>query len=188
MLKSILTFGFVVVATITKAQLTAQTDSVKQATDSLITPFDFSALTPVELPMPNSWNYSYEQAGKRKHEIYNLVPTPKYFGWKNPTSGGAVHINKNDEIEVYQFTYGIYLYRNDTGVFFSPAPIDTFIVLKDIKELHNYTQGIGYGNPASVLITAEISLYKSESIKKLLGELWAPGIQIYYLKQRDIKN
>ncbi len=179
-------FLFVTVAT--KAQLTVNKDSVIQSADSIIAPFDFSGVSPIELSSPDSRIDSYELAGKRKNEIYNLTLTPKFFRWKNPTSGGAVHINKNDEIEVYQFTFGIYQYRNDTGVFYSAAPKDTSILLKDIKDLHYYTQGIGFGNAASVLITAEISLNKSEAIKKLLEELWKPGIRIYYLVNKTKKT
>lgn len=158
--------------------------SIVQKTDTSITEFDFSKLKPMELPRPNSGTFSYEQAGKRKNEIYNLQLTPKHFAWKNPTSGGAVHINKKDEVEVYQFTLGIYQHRNDTGVFYSEAARDTFIVLKDTKELLYNVGGIGFGNPASVLITSEIPLDKSEAIKKVMEELWVPSVQIYYLTEK----
>lgn len=115
----------------TRGQIITQPNSGNQKTDTAIAEFDLFRLNPVELPRPNSGTFSYEEAGKRKNEIYNLYLTPKYFSWKNPTSGGAVHINKKDEVEVYQFTTGIYQYRNDTGVFYTMAPKDTFIILKN---------------------------------------------------------
>ena len=184
MIKLFLALGFLVIVTNTKGQSTVQKDSGKQPKDTSIKEFDFSSLKPKELPRPNSGTFSYEQAEKRKNEIYNLQHTPKYFGWRNPTSGGAVHINKNDEVEVYQFTFGIYQSRNDTGVFYSMAARDSFIVLKNTKDLLYYVGGIGEGNPASVLITSEISLDKSEAIKRVIEELWVPSVQIYYLTKR----
>lgn len=175
MSKLFFSLSFLIVVSNAKGQ------SIARAVDTLRTEFDFSKLKPIELPRPNSGTYSYEQAGKRKNEIYNLQLTPKHFGWKNPTSGGAVHINKKDEVEVYQFTLGIYQNRNDTSVFYSEAARDTFIVLKDTKELLYNVGGIGFGNPASVLITSEIPLDKSEAIKRVMEELWVPSVQIYYL-------
>lgn len=159
----------------------AKGQSIIQQADTSITGFDFSKLYLLELLRSNSETFSYEQAGKRKNEIYNLQLTPKHFAWKNPTSGGAVHINKKAEVEVYQFTLGIYQYRNDTGAFYSEAAKDTFFVLKDTKELLSNVGGIGEGKPASVLITSEIPLDKSEAIKKVMEELWVPGVQIFYL-------
>ena len=185
MIKLFFALGFLIVVTIAEGQSTSQKDSGNRTTDSLITTeYNFSGLKPIELPRPNSEIFSYEQAGKRKNEIYNLQQTPKYFDWKNPTSGGAVHINKKDEIEVYQFTLGIYQYTNDTGAFYTQAPKDTFIIVKNSKDLLHHVGGIGLGNHASVLITSEISLSGSNSIKKILDELWTPSVQIYFLTKK----
>jgi len=184
MIKLLFCLGFLVIVTSTKGQNIVQKYSDNRTEDTLKRKFDFSRLNLVELPRPNSGNFTYEQAGKRKNEIYNIQVTPKYFDWINPTTGGAVHINKKDEIEVYQFTLGKYQHRNDTGVFYSEAARDTFIILKDTKELLYNVGGIGFGNPASVLITSEIPLDKSEAIKRVMEELWVPSVQIYYLTKK----
>jgi hypothetical protein len=176
--------SFIIVVINTKGQSTVQKGSGNQTNDTSITKFDFSRLKPIELPRPNSGTFSYEQAGKRKKEIYNMQLTPKHFGWKNPTTGGAVHINKRDEIEVYQFTIGILVSVTDSVVNYIDAPKDTVVVITNPKNLHYYVGGIGEGNPASVLITSEIRLDKSEAIKKVMQELWVPSVQIYYLTKR----
>ncbi len=184
MIKLFFCLGFLVVVTSTKGQSIVQNNSDNRTEDTLKRKFDFSRLKLADLPSPNSGTFTYEQAGKRKNEIYNLQLTPKYFGWKNPTSGGAVHINKRDEIEVYQFTIGILESVTDSTVNYIDAPKDTFVVITNPKSLLYYVGGIGEGNPASVLITSEIRLDKSEAIKKIMQELWVPGVQIYYLTKR----
>ena len=148
---------------------------------------NFSKLILTQLPRPNSETFTFEQAEKRKKEIFELGISKKYFNWKNPTSGGAVHINQKDEIEIYQFTFGIYIGRTDKSVDYVSAAKDTFIVLKDIKDLLYFVGGIGEGNPSSVLITSELNIAKSKSFKLLLQELWQPSIQIYYYKRRKIE-
>lgn len=150
--------------TSTKGQSIVQKNSDNRTEDTLRRKFDFSRLKPVELPRPNSGTFTYEQAGKRKNEIYNLQLTPKYFDWMNPTSGGAIHINKRDEIEVYQFTIGMLESVTDSAVNYIDAGKDTFVVITNPKSLHYYVGGIGDGNPTSVLITSEIRL---EAISKV---------------------
>lgn len=133
---------------------------------------DTNLLQVVELPRPNSGKYSFEEAEKRKNEIYEMQLMDKYLNWKNPTSGGAVHITKNDEIEVYQSTMN-FITSDDKSV-----------IIKS-EELMTYLSGIGFGNPASVLITSELDLKKSKSFELILNELFEPGIQLYYLKKKN---
>jgi len=141
----------------------------------------------IGLPCPNSSTkaggyWSYEEAERRKNEIFTMQLTKKYFNWENPTTGGAVHINLNDEIEVYQFTFGIFQFKSDTSINFSEALKDTFVVVTKDKLFYN-VQGIGQGNETSVLLTSEIDIRKSNAFKQIMDELWKPGIQIYYLKK-----
>jgi hypothetical protein len=141
----------------------------------------------IGLPCPNSTTraggpWSYEEAGKRKNEIFAMQQTKKYLNWKNPTTGGAVHINLNDEIEVYQFTIGIFQSKSDTSINFSEAPKDTFVVVTKDKIFFN-VQGFGGENETSVLLTSEIDIKKSKAFKQIMDELWKPGIQLYYLKK-----
>ncbi|MFN6075401.1 MAG: hypothetical protein ACK476_04230 [Fluviicola sp.] len=133
---------------------------------------DTNLLQAVKLPMPNSGTYSFEEAEKRKNEIYEMELTVRYFEWKNPTSGGAIHINKNDEIEVYQSTLQFMISE------------DKSVIIKS-EELETYLSGFGFGNAASVLITSELDLKKSRSFELILNELFEPGIQLYYLKKNS---
>ncbi len=150
---------------------------------------DTTKVSLVQLPRPNSGIFSFEEAEKRKNEIFNMQLSTKYFDWINPTSGGALHINKNDEIEVYQFIAEMMYLRK--GVFAKgdsivnnyQVPRDTsFVILKE--DIKNYVSGFGFGNPSSVLITSEYDLKKSKSIELILEEIFEPSTQIYYLKKK----
>jgi hypothetical protein len=164
-------------------------DNKFQKTVTILTSVDTAKVRIIGLPCPNSFTkaggWTYQEAERKKDEIYSMQLSVKYKDWKNPTTGGAVHINKNDEIEVYQFWFGIYQGRNDTAVSYSPIAKDTAVALKNDDTLWNYVQGIGEGNETSVLITSEYNLRKSESFKKVMSELWKPGIQIYYLTTKQ---
>lgn len=146
------------------------TESEKASSTDILLNIDTTQIKIVQLPRPNSGAYSYDEAEKRKGEIYDMQLTSKYFEWNNPTTGGAVHINQQDEIEVYQSTMSFF------------GPNDTSFVVKK-EELTHYVGGIGSGNPASVLITSEYDLNKSKSIDVILAELFEPGTQLYYLKK-----
>jgi hypothetical protein len=153
----------------------------------IVDQIDTTKIETIELPRPNSGTYSFEDAENRKDEIYKMQLSVKYFDWINPTTGGAIHINKQDEIEVYKFTMGMmYLGKGidkngKSVVYLDKAPKDTVIIVKK-EDLKHYVGGIGFGNPASVLITSEYDLKKSKSIELILDEVFEPGIQIYYLK------
>lgn len=150
---------------------------------------DSTKVNAIQLPRPNSGTFSFEEAEKRKNEIYDMQLSVKYFDWKNPTSGGALHINQNDEIEVYQFTMGMmYLgkgvdVKGDSVVYLGQAPKDTSFVIQK-EDIKHHVGGVGGGNPASVLITSEYDLKKSKSIELILEEVFEPATQIYYLKKR----
>lgn len=156
--------------------------------DAVLNSIDFSKLKIVGLPCPNSsttaGSWGYEEAEKKKDEIYNLEPTIKYRDWINPTTGGAIHITNKDEIEVYQFALGIFQRKNDTAANYITAPKDTSVIVKSNEIWHNIV-GIGESKETSVLITSEINLHKSEAIKKIMSELWRPGVQIYYLTKKE---
>lgn len=164
--------------------------AVYSQTNKILTPIDTTKVKITGLPCPNSSTkvggpWSYEEAEKRKVEIYDMQLSIKFKDWKNPTTGGAIHVNKNDEIEVYQFWLGIYQGRNDTAVFYTGIAKDTAVILRNTDTLWNYVQGIGFGNETSVLITSEYELAKSKSFKKIMDELWQPGVQLYYLKAKQ---
>ena len=96
----------------------------------------------------------------------------KYFEWKNPTTGGAIHINKNDEIELYQsFHWGNI---NDSCYFEN-------ISIED-DDFHIKINGIGLGNPPSVLLTSELDINKSVSFKNIVRKLNEGAYLIYMIK------
>tara|TARA_Y100001954_G_scaffold231927_1_gene282304 strand:+ start:596 stop:1162 length:567 start_codon:yes stop_codon:yes gene_type:complete len=150
---------------------------------------DTTKVSVVQLPRPSSRTFTFEEAEKRKNEIFDLQLSTKYFDWKNPTSGGALHINQSDEIEVYQFTMGMmYLgkgvdAKGDSLVYVDQAPKDTSFVIQK-EDIKHHVGGVGFGNPASVLITSEYDLKKSKSIELILEEVFEPATQIYYLKKK----
>jgi hypothetical protein len=176
-MKPLVVLKFMLVATIVSIQAIGQNTSPK-------TP-DLCSMKLQMLPRPNSGKFTFEEAEKRKKEIYNLHPTLKFFDWENPTTGGAVHINKKDEIEVYQFSFGIYDYSDSSGVHYKSVHKGTSFVVQNSKDLLYHVGGSGFGNASSVLITSEIPLTESKAIKKIMAELWNPGIQIYYFVKKD---
>lgn len=171
--------------------LSCQKQIQNKTNDSIdiLTNIDTIKVSAVQLPRPNSGTFSFEEAEKRKDEIYDMQLSVKHFDWKNPTSGGALHINHNDEIEVYQFTMGMMFLgkdldkKGDSAVYVNQAPKDTVFVIKKV-DIKHHVGGVGQGNPASVLITSEYDLKKSKSIELILEEVFEPATQIYYLKKK----
>lgn len=159
----------------------------KNSTEVLMV-IDTTKVSAVQLPYPSGGTLSVEEAGQRQDEIFEMQLSTKYFDWENPTSGGALHINQYDEIEVYQFTAG-FIYsgkgvdsNGDSAVYVERATADTSIVIQR-EEITHYVGGIGFGTPASVLVTSEYDLKKSKSIELILEELFKLGTEIYYLKK-----
>lgn len=144
----------------------------------IMTTIDTNNVEYAMLPRPNTSRYTTEDAKNRIHEIYDMQLSVKHFNWENPsTGGGAIHINKHDEIEIYQFPTGL-MYTGsgvDTSggsvVFVDRAPKDTSIVVgkQDIQKQLNgyYTYGDAIG---CILITSEFDLKKSKSIDLILDE------------------
>jgi len=166
-----------------------QNRKVHTSSKEILSHIDSNDVSVVRLPTPNSGSYSFEEAKNRKNEIYDMQLSIKHHQWKNPTTGGAIHINQHDEIEIYQFTLGLmYLGKGidengDSVVYVDTAPKDTSIVVKP-REIKHHVGGIGFGNPASVLITSEFNLKESKSLGLILNEVFEPGTQIYYLKSK----
>ncbi|NOQ73510.1 MAG: hypothetical protein GQ574_16005 [Crocinitomix sp.] len=138
---------------------------------------DTNYMEVIKLPRPNSGTYSYAEAEKKRIDIYNLRPTDKYIDWINPTTGGSVHINERDELEVYKTTFPLF---QDT------TPINIFV--PDSINLRKHVGGIGLGNPASVLITSEINPIGSTGMDKIFKDLYHPGTQLYYLKSKSLPS
>jgi hypothetical protein len=137
--------------------------------------------------MAGKW--SNAKAADKTGPIYGMQLSKKYFAWKNPTSGGALHINANDEIEVYQFTQGtMYMgeglnENGDTVLIREKVPQDTAILI-DVDELMLQVGGIGLEGPTHVLVTSEYELKKSASLQEILNTLCAYSVQVVYLLKK----
>lgn len=185
-IKGLVLFGLLII--ISCSQETTYNESDKL---DIMTTIDTNALEYVMLPSPNSSRYTTEEAKNRIHEIYDMQLSVKHMNWENPSGvGGAIHINKHDEIEIYQFPMGIMYMgegvseNGDSVVFVDFAPKDTVIVVNK-TEILNQIQGFGSGMAERVLITSEFDLKKSQSISLILEEVFRPGFQIYYLKRKE---
>ena len=73
--------------------------------------------------------------------------------------------------------------KGDSLVYVDQAPKDTSFVIQK-EDIKHHVGGVGFGNPASVLITSEYDLKKSKSIELILEEVFEPATQIYYLKKK----
>lgn len=135
----------------------------------------------VALPRPNSGTFTYEEAEARKHEIYDMRLTEPFREWKNPTTGGALHITADDSIAVYQYTMAMVHQSPDSFSAVIPQCGMQWIIIEP-AEIRDYVSGISHGNPASVLITSELDPRKSASFQHVLDTLFVPSTQIYYVR------
>ncbi len=120
---------------------------------------------------PSSLSIKGFYCSKSRKDIYKAQTSNKYYDWKNPTSGGAIHINKNDSIEIYQ-SWLEFMHK--------PEHFNTQI---DHDKIWQVVSGVGFGNETSVLVTSEYDLKKSTSIQIILEVLCQKGVRIYYLEK-----
>jgi hypothetical protein len=124
-----------------------------------------------ELNSVNTHLLTEDELNREKEKIYNLQLSTRFFNWDNPTSGGAVHINGEDKIEVY-------------NAFWLHDSTNTTSKIIQIEELWRYVQGMTWGNSPSVLITSEYDLKKSKSIGLVINELFEHGPQIFIIESK----
>ena len=155
-----------------------QRNSQALSIDPTLTVIDTSKVDMVRSQNPHSSaiinSFSYEEGKEWEDEIYNMILSGKCYDWKNPTTGGAIHINKKDEIEVYQSLIYQWAYQ-DTSMNYCKKITP--------QQIWDYVRGINFSNPTSVLITSEYDVEQSRSLKLIMKELFKPGIQIYYLEK-----
>jgi len=174
--------------TLTACQNQKQDRIVHHSTD-IMSSVDSEKVVIAQLPYISSNDFTSKEMKAWTNEIYNIQLSAKHFDWENPTSGGALHINRSDEIEVYQSTLGfIYPVKSvdeseDSFIFLGKAPEHSSIVIKR-SDMNHHVGGIGLGNPNSVLITSEYDLKKSKSLGIILDEIYKPGTQVFYLKRK----
>ena len=120
-------------------------------------------LSVVELPRPNSGTFTFEQAEARKAEIYSLCTSGMMPEWKNSYWGFSVHINKADEIIVYNSFMGE-----------GKMSVEELAVL--LKKYGDLLEG----NPLGVLITSEEKPDQSKVFSVVLELVFKPYVQVFY--------
>jgi hypothetical protein len=123
----------------------------------------------VELPRPNSGQFTFAQAESRKSEIYSLAPSPMKSDWKNPYMGFSVHITRDDEVVVYHGTFPLV-----RGGKMSVPELEGVLT--------NYTAMLE-GNPLGVLVTSERDPRSSSTFSRVVDLLFKPYVQIFYYRR-----
>lgn len=136
---------------------------------SLVNLSDTTCYKLSELNSVNTHRLTEEELRSEKERIYSLQLSEKYFDWENPTSGGAVHINANDEIEVYSCD----MIFDSTQTSY-PVSADS---------LWHLVQGFTWGNSPSVLVTSEINTRKSKSFRLVIENLFKHHPRIFYIEK-----
>lgn len=114
----------------------------------------------------------YEVVRVENDDFNGFKYSEKFFDWKNPTTGGALHINQNDEIELYLSFHWL---GSKESRFFQK-------ISTDIEDFHLYINGIGLGNAPSVLLTSEFDISKSKSFDEIMTKLKKKAYMIYCVK------
>ena len=132
-----------------------------------------SKLAVMELPRPNSGRFSFEEAGARKEEIYDLTPSGMLADFDFPYGGFSLHITAEDGI----LQYGGTMHRS--GMQGRPYPV----TMLDVNVM--LTLGGMSSNPTGVLITSEREPRDSATLLKLMDLLFTPPVQLFYLRAED---
>lgn len=132
---------------------------------------DSMNFTLVEVRSVNSHRLTTEELREEKEKVFTLIPTKEHFGWKNPTSGGCVHITENDELTVYNF-----FPTSDSTNTSIPTNLDKMVFL---------VQGFTWGNSPSVLITSEIEPSQSKMLKLVVDKLFEQHFRIFVIHQSE---
>lgn len=146
----------------------------------------------IQLPRPNSSNYTTEQAEKRKGDIYGLKPSKRLRDWTKPEfgTGFCVHITKSDEVQVDHFSMEFEsekeaLIRDGleklTGNRYieNPSRRHTNVTLAEFDELASLATI--FNQPAFVIVTSERPVRESKVFPKILDRLFEPAIMLHYV-------
>jgi hypothetical protein len=123
--------------------------------------------TVVELPRPNSGQFTFAQAEARKSEVYSLAQSGMKPNWENPYMGFSVHITRDDEILVYGGTF-----NSTRSSKMSLSELDSVLA--------SHPQ---FGNPLGVLVTCERDPLLSPTFSRVIELLFKPSVQIFYYKR-----
>ena len=132
---------------------------------------DIETLAVVELPRPNSGEFTTKEAEARKLEILSNKPTSMLKAWKNPFNGFSIHVHRDDRISVYGSSGLMILTLEKGEVLERQSGADVKKLLKSIPL---------YGKPTGVLITSDQPLKESKIFRSLLESAFVPSIQLFY--------
>jgi len=124
-----------------------------------------------ELPRPNGGDFTFEEAGQRKNDIYTASPSLPLSDWVAPKFGHGfcIHVTSEDRIEVTHYGAG----------FVTDAPDFKDVPLSKLKEM------IGWASmpnePARIVVTTERTLNSSKVFPEILDCLFKPSIQVLYV-------
>lgn len=134
-------------------------------------------LSVVELPRPNSGEFTTAQAAARRAEIYSLARSGMKADWRGPSSGFNVHITRDDDVIVYAGSWQ----KIVDGKWQTDSPRK--IGVAELKAvLVDYENRI-ISAPLSILITTEREPRTSLALKRMIEMFFEPWVQIYYLKR-----
>ena len=123
-----------------------------------------------KVPRPNSGEFSTEEATTLLPKfLERSTPTQKtetlVTQWRSPTQGIRIHVTADDTVEIVDY-FGI----NLTG-------------LESIGDALDST--LTDGNERSVLLTAEVAGWDTDTKKALIDILFQPSVQIYLVGESD---
>lgn len=126
----------------------------------------------IQLPRPNSGTFTFAQAESRKFEILFNKPSQKLEDWKNPYMGFCIHIGKDNRITVYNHWLKLIPEHRKPRINQSVGEVKKLLDELPLE-----------GNPAVILVTSELPLKDSKTFSNLLEVLFAPSVQLYYVKR-----
>ncbi len=134
-------------------------------------------LSVVELPRPNSGEFTTAEAAARRSEINSLARSGMKADWRGPSSGFNVHITRDDDIIVYAGSW-----QKLVGGKWHPDPPRRMSVTELEAVLTDYKDRI-ISAPLSILITSERDPQSSLALKCMMEMFFEPWVQIFYVRR-----
>ncbi len=124
----------------------------------------------VELPRPNSSEFTFKEPEKRKAEIFTNWPTRPLVDWKKPKfgKGFCIHITADDRLQISNYDW---------------LDLETTILENvSVERLKNAVNSITWLNePASIVVTSEQELSKSKIFPSIMKLLFKPSVRLFYV-------
>jgi hypothetical protein len=123
----------------------------------------------VQLPRPNSGDFTESEAAERQGELYSLVPTPMHPTWRS----------------CWGSSFGIHITGSDTLVAYSHDILNegkaTRVDITELPRLLEYRGDFRSSDPLHVLVTCERDPNSSTLLPSVARLLFKPSIQVHYM-------